>query len=81
LDLLNNYDIRGLIDERNEKIGRKIRDTEVKKVPFMLIVGEKEEADQTVSVRRQGDGDVGAMSVDAFAEIIQKEIKERLIAL
>jgi threonyl-tRNA synthetase len=81
LELLNNYDIRGLIDERNEKIGRKIRDTEVKKVPFMLIVGEKEEADQTVSVRRQGDGDVGAMSVDAFAEIIQKEIKERLIAL
>jgi threonyl-tRNA synthetase len=80
LGLLNNYDIRGLIDDRNEKIGRKIRDTEVKKVPFMLIVGEKEEAENTVSVRRQGDGDLGAMPVEDFAGLIKKEIDSRLVA-
>ncbi|HXA03149.1 MAG TPA: threonine--tRNA ligase [Cytophagaceae bacterium] len=78
LDLLKNYDIRGLIDDRNEKIGRKIRDTEVKKVPFMLIVGEKEEAENMVSVRKQGDGDVGSMSTESFANLINKEIEEKL---
>jgi threonyl-tRNA synthetase len=78
LDLLKNYDIRGLIDDRNEKIGRKIRDTEVKKIPFMLIVGEKEEAENTVSVRKQGDGDVGSMTAEAFADLINKEIGEKL---
>ncbi|MFI5150433.1 MAG: threonine--tRNA ligase [Bacteroidia bacterium] len=78
LDLLKIYDIRGLIDDRNEKIGRKIRDTEVKKIPFMLIVGEKEEAENTVSVRKQGDGDVGSMTAEAFAALINKEIGERL---
>jgi threonyl-tRNA synthetase len=78
LDLLNNYDIRGLIDDRNEKIGRKIRDTEVKKVPYMLIVGEEEEAGEQVSVRRQGEGDIGTMSIAAFAAIIQKEIEGKL---
>jgi threonyl-tRNA synthetase len=80
LDLLNNYDIRGLIDDRNEKIGRKIRDTEVKKVPFMLVVGEKEEAEKTVSVRRQGEGDLGSMSIEEFAALIKKEIDSRLVA-
>ena len=80
LGLLNNYDIRGLIDDRNEKIGRKIRDTEVKKVPFMLVVGEKEEAENTVSVRRQGEGDLGSMSIEAFATLIKKEIDSRLVA-
>lgn len=59
-------DIRGYVDDRNETIGRKIRDTEVKRIPIMLIVGEKEVETGTVSVRRQGDGDKGAMSVDAF---------------
>jgi len=78
LDLLNNYDIRGLIDDRNEKIGRKIRDTEVKKVPYMLIVGEEEEAGEMVSVRKQGSGDVGAMSIQAFADIIRNEIEGKL---
>jgi len=80
LGLLNNYDIRGLIDDRNEKIGRKIRDTEVKKVPFMLVVGEKEEAENTISVRRQGEGDLGSMSIEAFAGLIKKEIDSRMVA-
>ncbi len=59
-------DIRGFIDDRNEKIGRKIRDAEVKKVPLMLIVGEKEAENRQVSVRKQGDGDVGTMNLDDF---------------
>ena len=71
---LNNYDIRGLIDNRDEKIGKKIRDSEVKKIPFMLIVGEKESEDGLVSVRKHGEGDLGAMSMEAFAELIKKEI-------
>ena len=71
---LNNYDIRGLIDNRDEKIGKKIRDAEVKKIPFMLIVGEKEAEDGLVSVRKHGEGDLGAMSMEAFAELIKKEI-------
>ena len=61
------HDIRGFVDDRSEKIGRKIRDTELKKVPFMLIVGEKEEESGTVSVRRQGEGDIGSMTADEFA--------------
>lgn len=75
---LKNYDIRGFIDDRNEKIGKKIRDTELKKVPYMLILGEKEEADGTVSVRKQGDGDKGAMPVADFADLINLEVKEKL---
>ncbi|MEY2800291.1 MAG: hypothetical protein RI934_1279 [Bacteroidota bacterium] len=71
---LNNYDIRGLIDNRDEKIGKKIRDAEVKKIPFMLIVGEKESEDGLVSVRKHGEGDLGAMSIEAFADLIKKEI-------
>jgi threonyl-tRNA synthetase len=71
---LNNYDIRGLIDNRDEKIGKKIRDAEVKKIPFMLIVGEKESEDGLVSVRKHGEGDLGAMSMEAFADLIKKEI-------
>jgi threonyl-tRNA synthetase len=81
LDLLNNYDIRGLIDDRNEKIGRKIRDTEVKKIPFMLVVGEKEEAENQVSVRKQGEGDMGSMGLEDFAALIKKEIDSRLAVL
>jgi len=74
LELLKNYDIRGLVDERNEKIGKKIRDTELNKVPYMLIVGEKEEAENTVSVRKQAEGDLGSFSIEDFATIISKEI-------
>lgn len=74
LESLNNSDIRGLLDLRDEKVGRKIRDAELKKIPYMLIVGEKEEADGTVSVRKHGAGDLGTMSVEAFSEQLIKEI-------
>jgi threonyl-tRNA synthetase len=78
LELLKNYDIRGLVDDRNEKIGKKIRDTELKKVPYMLIVGEKEEEESKVSVRKQGDGDLGSFSIEEFANIINTEIQNRI---
>ena len=73
--LLENHDICGLIDERNEKTGRKIRDAELNKLPFMLIVGENEEAEGTISVRRRGEGDLGTMSVEAFINYFKKEAK------
>lgn len=76
LNLLNNSEIRGQIDERSEKAGRKIRDAEMSKIPFMLIVGEKEEAEGTVSVRRHGSGDLGTFTTEAFIELINKEISE-----
>ncbi|MBS4060626.1 MAG: threonine--tRNA ligase [Bacteroidetes bacterium] len=76
LQFLQNSDIRGLIDERSEKTGRKIRDAELKKIPYMLIVGEKEELDNQVSVRKQGDGDLGSFSMEAFAELIQNEVRK-----
>ena len=71
---LAEHDIRGYIDERAEKIGKKIRDTELNKVPFIIIVGEKEVEDNTLSVRRQGQGDLGTVSLQDFVQIIQKEI-------
>ncbi|KWW29797.1 MAG: threonyl-tRNA synthetase [bacterium P3] len=73
---LEGLELRGTIDTRDEKIGRKIRDAELNKYPFMLIVGEKEVADGTVSVRRQGAGDMGAMTPDTFAQIIKDEIEK-----
>jgi threonyl-tRNA synthetase len=79
LSLLNNYDIRGFVDDRNEKVGRKIRDTEMKKVPFMLILGEKEAESNLVSVRKHGVGDLGTFSVEEFANIINDEIKKDLV--
>ncbi|HEY1040315.1 MAG TPA: threonine--tRNA ligase [Bacteroidia bacterium] len=74
LSLLNNSDIRGFVDDRNEKIGKKIRDSEMKKIPFMLIVGEKEEAESKVSVRRHKEGDLGALGLDEFSKLVQTEI-------
>ncbi len=74
LELLNISDIRGLVDDRNEKIGKKIRDNEVNKIPFMLVVGEKEAEDGTVAVREHGKGDIGTMSIEAFAKLIQDTI-------
>ncbi len=68
------HDIRGFIDNRTESIGRKIRDTELKKVPFMLIVGEKEAEKQSVGVRRQGEGDLGAMSIPEFIEFFKGQL-------
>lgn len=73
---LAEHDIRGLLDDRSEKIGRKIRDAEVRKIPFMLIVGEKEMESGTLSVRKQGEGDIGSMSVVEFAAHFQKELAE-----
>src|SRR6201993_3783546 len=75
LELLKNYDIRGYVDDRDEKIGRKIRDNEMKKVPYMLIVGEKEVADRKVAVRKHGKGDLGVFSITEFADIIKEEIE------
>ena len=78
LQLLNNYDIRGFVDDRNEKIGKKIRESELNKTPFMLIVGEQEAENDQISVRQRGKGDVGVMNVDQFAEIINKTIADEL---
>ena len=79
LKLLKNYDIRGLVDERAEKIGRKIRDAELNKIPFMLIVGEKETKEKMVSVRQQGEGDLGKFSVEDFSNLIHNNIKKDFI--
>ena len=76
--VLENHDIRALVDDRSEKVGKKIRDAELEKVPYMLILGENEANEETVSVRRQGEGDLGGMSIEAFAEHIRSEIAEML---
>ncbi len=78
LFLLNNSDIRAQIDWRAEKTGRKIRDAELKKIPFMLIVGEKEEAEGLVSVRKHGEGDLGSMKAEAFVELVNETINQML---
>ncbi|MEQ8361760.1 MAG: threonine--tRNA ligase [Cyclobacteriaceae bacterium] len=75
IEKLKNKDIRGFADDRDEKIGRKIRDAEVEKVPFMLIVGEKEVAERKVSVRRHGEGDQGAMDLEEFASHFEEQSK------
>lgn len=75
LTLLNDLGIRGFVDDRNEKIGKKIRDNEIKKIPFMLVVGEKEEAEQQVSVRARSKGDLGAFSVKDFSNYVQELIE------
>ncbi len=74
-ELLNNYDIRASIDGRNETIGKKIRENEHKRIPYLLIVGEKEEAAGLVSVRRQGEGDQGQMTPEEFVAKINEEVK------
>lgn len=74
LESFNNSDIRGLIDLRDEKVGRKIRDAEVRKIPYMLIYGDKEEETGTVSVRKHGEGDLGSMAISEFEELLIKEI-------
>ena len=80
-DFLKNYDIRTLIDERSEKIGKKIRDNELKRIPYLLIIGEKEQETGTVSVRRQGEGDQGAMKLEEFARFLQSEVVNQLEAM
>jgi len=78
-DVLNNYDIRGLIDDRNEKTGKKIRDAELAKRPFMLIVGEKELETEQVAVRQRGEGDKGTMGIKEFADFVQNLIEKELL--
>ncbi|MDR0768982.1 MAG: threonine--tRNA ligase [Dysgonamonadaceae bacterium] len=74
---LKKKDIRVVIDDRNEKIGRKIRDNELKKIPYLLVVGEKEIENNEISVRKQGEGDMGSMKITNFAEIIDNEIEKQ----
>lgn len=76
-DFLNNCDIRTLIDDRNEKVGKKIRDNELKRIPYLLIVGEKETNEDLVSVRVQGEGDKGQMKLEEFADYIAEEVKKQ----
>jgi threonyl-tRNA synthetase len=78
LKFLNNSEIRARIDDRNEKTGRKIRDAELQRIPYMLIVGEKEENEQSVSVRKQGEGDQGTKTLEDFVSLVQKEIDDAI---
>ena len=80
LESLENSEIRALVDDRNEKTGRKIRDAEMSKIPFMVIVGEKEENEGTVSIRKHGEGDIGTFTVEEFISLIQEEIKSTKVA-
>ena len=75
---MNNSDIRASIDDRNVTIGKKIRENELKRMPFLLIVGEKEQATDTVSVRKQGGEDKGVMSLDDFVRYVKQEIADEL---
>ena len=77
---LNQRDIRVQVDDRNEKVGRKIRDNELKRIPYMLIVGENESREEEVSVRKQGEGDMGIMKITTFAELIEKEVDDMISA-
>ncbi|MDR0814526.1 MAG: threonine--tRNA ligase [Bacteroidales bacterium] len=80
-ETLNSADIRASLDDRNEKIGKKIRDNELKRIPYLLIVGEKEEQSESVSVRKQGEGDKGSMSLSEFAMLISEEVNRQVSAL
>lgn len=73
---LEENDVRAIVDSRNEKIGRKIRDNEMKHIPYLVIVGEKEMAEGTVSVRKQGEGDQGSLKISDFAKKINDEVAE-----
>lgn len=78
MDLLNNSEIRTRIDDRNEKAGKKIRDAELMKIPYMLVVGEKEEQTGMISIRKHGIGDLGPKKVESFIEDIKKEMEVSL---
>jgi threonyl-tRNA synthetase len=75
---LSAADVRATVDDRNEKIGKKIRDNELKRIPYMLIVGEKEAENNEVSVRKQGEGDKGTMKITTFAENLAKEVEDMI---
>ncbi len=76
LNLLKNYDIRGKIDDRNEKVGRKIRDNELKRIPYLIVLGEKEANSDTLSIRKQGVGDLGSMKIEEFVDLLHSEMKK-----
>ena len=76
--MLNNSDIRAAIDDRNETLGKRIRESELKRIPFLVIVGEKEMNEGSVSVRRQGGIDEGSMPAEDFVALVSNEIKEQL---
>ena len=78
LNLLENNEIRALVDSRNETVGKKIREAEMAKIPFMLIVGENDEADNTISVRKHGGEDLGAISIATFTDLVNTEINSTL---
>jgi threonyl-tRNA synthetase len=78
LEILNNSDICTLIDDRSEKIGKKIRDNELKRIPYLLVVGEKEMEEGTIAVRKQGEGDKGSMKIEEFVSFINSEIKKEI---
>jgi len=78
VDFLDERDIRAIMDDRNEKIGRKIRDNEVKRIPYMLIVGEKEAENGEVSVRKQGEGDMGSLKLEEFAVKLNDEVESMM---
>jgi threonyl-tRNA synthetase len=78
LNILNNSDIRTVIDERAEKVGRKIRDNELKRIPYLLVVGEQEVESKTLAVRRQGEGDLGKFGIEEFIEHVNTAVKEQL---
>jgi threonyl-tRNA synthetase len=75
---LNEADVRAIVDDRNEKIGRKIRDNELRRIPYLLIVGEKEAENDEVSVRKQGEGDKGSMKISNFAAELTAEVNEMI---
>jgi threonyl-tRNA synthetase len=81
IHLLKNSEIRALVDDRSEKTGRKIRDAEMKKIPYMLVVGEKEEASGSVSVRKHGQGDMGTFTIEEFINLVKNEVEEALKGL
>jgi threonyl-tRNA synthetase len=68
--------LRGTVDARDERIGRKIRDAEMSKIPYLLVVGEKEAQDNIISVRKHGEGDLGSMPLDAFVKSVQSQVVE-----
>jgi threonyl-tRNA synthetase len=78
VDYLDERDIRAIVDDRNEKIGRKIRDNEVKRIPYMLVVGEKEEENDEVSVRKQGEGAIGSIKISKFADDLTEEVNRMM---
>ena len=78
-ELLENSEIRAPIDSRSEKTGRKIRDAEMSKIPYMVIVGEKEENEGTVSIRKHGEGDIGTFTIEEFIQLVQKEVNSTLV--